>query len=301
MIALVTLWGVVYPLVTDVFQGVIVTVGRPYYDIVAGPLFLALVALMGVGPLLPWRRASGGGLLRLLRFPIIVGVITAAIAVGLGARSFLPALAFGVCGLAAAGILREWLRGTLVRHERGEGYATAFGRLIMSNRPRYGGYIAHIGIVLLAFAATGSSFYSVQDDFSLAPGERAALGSYEVEFLGSAMQARSDRVEHRAAVMVYKDGEPLEQLNPGYAFYPAFSMAATRAGIRQTPVEDLYVLASEFTADGRALFRVHVNPLVIWLWIAGPIMVLGTVVSLWPERQRATVALPALRPAAIRS
>ena len=74
-------------------------------------------------------------------------------------------------------------------------------------------------------------------------------------------------------------------------------MAATRAGIRQTPVEDLYVLASEFSPDGRALFRVHINPLVVWLWIAGPIMVLGTLVSLWPERQRAAVALPVMRPA----
>ena len=297
MIALVTLWGVVYPLVTDVFRGVIVTVGRPYFDIIAGPLFLALVALMGVGPLLPWRRASGRGLLRLLRFPIILGVIVAVVAVALGVRAFLPALAFGVAGLAAAGILREWARGVQVRHAKGEGYLTAFGRLIASNRPRYGGYIAHLGIVLLAFAATGSSFYSVQEDFSLAPGERAALGSYEIEFLGSSAETKPDRIERRAAVLVYKDGQPLEQLNAGFAFYPAFSMAATRAGIRQTPVEDLYVLASEFTPDGRALFRVHVNPLVVWLWIAGPFMVLGTVVSLWPERQRAVAALPSMHAA----
>ena len=296
MIALVTLWGVVYPLVTDVFQGVTVTVGRPYFDIIAGPLFLALVALMGVGPLLPWRRASGSGLLRLMRFPIIVGVIVAALAVGLGARSLLPALAFGVCGIAAAGILREWVKGARVRHSRGESYFTAFTRLIASNRPRYGGYIAHLGIVLVAFAATGSSFYSVQEDFSLAPGERAALGSYEIEFLGSTMQSKSDRVERRAQLMVYKDEQPLEQIEAGFAFYPSFSMAATRAGIRQTPVEDLYVLASEFSPDGRALFRVHINPLVVWLWIAGPIMVLGTLVSLWPERQRASVALPVMRP-----
>ena len=294
MVALVVLWGVVYPLVTDVFQGVIVTVGRPYFDIVAGPLFLALVALMGVGPLLPWRRASASGMLRLLRFPIIVGVIAAVIAVALGARAVLPALAFGVCGLAAAGILREWVKGAQVRHTRGEGWPTAFGRLIMSNRARYGGYIAHLGVVLVAFAATGSSFYSVQEDFSLAPGERAALGSYEIEYLGGSSTPRPDRVERRAAVQVYKDGEALERLEAGFAFYPAFSMAATRAGIRQTPVEDLYVLASEFAPDGRALFRVHINPLVMWLWVAGPIMVLGTVVSLWPERQRAAAALPAM-------
>ncbi|MQG76232.1 MAG: heme lyase CcmF/NrfE family subunit, partial [SAR202 cluster bacterium] len=295
MIALVTLWGVVYPLVTDVFRGVTITVGRPYFDVVAGPLFLALVVLMGVGPLLPWRRASGQSLLRLMRIPIMVGLGTALVSIALGAASFIPALAFGVCGMAAAGIAREWAKGAQVRHNKGENYALAFTRLVSSNRPRYGGYIAHIGIIMVAFAATGSSFYSVQDDFSLLPGERAVLGDYEMEYLGSTTVVKSDRIEQRADVLLYKNGDLIKQLQPGYAFYPSFSMAATRAGIRQTPVEDLYILASEFSEDGRALFRLHINPLIIWLWLAGPVMVFGTVVALWPERQKAAVAISTLR------
>jgi cytochrome c-type biogenesis protein CcmF len=297
MIALVTLWGVVYPLITDVFRGVIITVGRPYFDVVAGPLFLALVVLMGVGPLLPWRRASGSSLLRLMRFPISVGLGTAGASVVLGAADFIPALAFGVCGMAAAGIAREWAKGTQVRHAKGESYPVAFVKLVASNRPRYGGYIAHIGIIMVAFAATGSSFYSVQNDFSLAPGERAVLGDYEMEYLGSTSEIKSDRIEHSADVMLYKNGEFVKRLQPGFAFYPSFSMASTRAGIRQTPIEDLYILASEFTDDGRALFRIHINPLILWLWLAGPVMVFGTVVSLWPERQKAAVAIAGLRDA----
>jgi cytochrome c-type biogenesis protein CcmF len=297
MIALVTLWGVVYPLITDVFRGVIITVGRPYFDVVAGPLFLALVVLMSVGPLLPWRRASGSSLLRLMRFPIVVGLGTAGASVVLGAADFIPALAFGVCGMAAAGIAREWAKGTQVRHAKGESYPVAFVKLVASNRPRYGGYIAHIGIIMVAFAATGSSFYSVQDDFSLAPGERAVLGDYEMEYLGSTSEIKSDRIEHSADVMLYKNGNFVKRLQPGFAFYPSFSMASTRAGIRQTPIEDLYILASEFTDDGRALFRVHINPLILWLWLAGPVMVFGTVVSLWPERQKAAVAIAGLRDA----
>ena len=295
MIALVTLWGVVYPLVTDVFRGVTITVGRPYFDVVAGPLFLALIVLMGVGPLLPWRRASGQSLLRLMRIPIMVGLGTALVSVALGAASFIPALAFGVCGMALTGIVREWAKGTQVRHNKGENYALAFTRLVSSNRPRYGGYIAHIGIIMVAFAATGSSFYSLQDDFSLLPGERAVLGDYEMEYLGSTTVVKSDRIEQRADVILYKNGEVVKRLQPGYAFYPSFSMAATRAGIRQTPVEDLYILASEFSEDGRALFRLHINPLIMWLWLAGPVMVFGTVVALWPERQKAAVAISTLR------
>jgi cytochrome c-type biogenesis protein CcmF len=97
--------------------------------------------------------------------------------------------------------------------------------------------------------------------------------------------------------MLYKNGEFVKRLQPGFAFYPSFSMASTRAGIRQTPIEDLYILASEFTDDGRALFRIHINPLILWLWLAGPVMVFGTVVSLWPERQKAAVAIAGLRDA----
>ena len=98
-------------------------------------------------------------------------------------------------------------------------------------------------------------------------------------------------------VNVYRDGKFVETLNPGYAFYPAHSMAATRAGIRTTPTEDLYIIASEFSDEGSgsALFRVYVNPLVVWMWVAGPLMVLGTVVALWPESRRAASSVVRMR------
>ena len=296
MIAFVTLWGVVYPLLSQTFQGVTVTVGRPYYDTVAGPLFLALVVLMGVGPLLPWRRAAGTAVLRTLRLPLGVGVGVAALVIALGVRSPLPVLAFAVCGYAATGILREWWEGTLARRRRGgEAYPMAFVRLIASNRPRYGGYVAHLGVVMLAFSVTGSAFYSVQRDFNLAIGERATIGAFEIEYLSTSVVPGPDRLDRRAEVQVYRNGEPTTRLSPGYVFYPDFNMASTRAGIRSTPVEDLYIIASEFSEDGSAIFRIYVNPLVVWMWGAGVLLVLGTVVSLWPERARARV--PTVPPA----
>jgi cytochrome c-type biogenesis protein CcmF len=287
-IALAVLWGLVYPLLSQAFQGVIVTVARPFYDTVAGPLFLALVALMGVGPLLPWRRASGRAVMRALAVPLAAALGTAALATTLGVHQPLPLLSFALGALAAAGILREWARGTRVRHARGEGYATAFLRLIASNRPRYGGYIAHLAIVVLGFSVTGSSFYSVTRDVSLARGERATVGRYTIEYVSTRVESKADRLERRATVQVYRGDRPVQALTAGYNFYPAFSMAAARAGIRSTPVEDLYVIANEFSEDGeRALFRVYVNPLVIWMWLAGPLFILGTVVALWPRRQPA--------------
>ena len=294
LIALVVLWGVVYPLLSETIRGVTVTVGQPFYDTMAGPLFLALVFLMGVAPLLPWRRASGRSLRRALLAPGLVALGVAVLTVSLGVRSPLPVLSFSLCSFVAAGILREWAQGARSRHSHGENILASFPRLIASNRPRYGGYIAHLAIVLLAFSATGSSFYSVQEDISLTTGERATVGDYTVEYVSYRTEVKADRVEQRATVNVYRDDKFVETLNPGYVFYPAHSMAATRAGIRTTPVEDLYIIASEFSGEGSALFRVYVNPLIVWMWVAGPLMVLGTVVALWPERRRAasSVGLP---------
>ena len=155
---------------------------------------------------------------------------------------------------------------------------------------------------MLAFSITGSAFYGVTQDVALSVGDRASVGQYEIEYQAASVKPRSDRIERRATVQVYRDDRPLATLDAGYAFYPSFSMAASRAGIRSTLTEDLYIIANEFSEDGQsALFRVYVNPLVIWMWIAGPVMVLGTVVALWPERRRlAATSLPVRRgPAAI--
>ena len=302
MIAMVVLWGLVFPLLSQVIRGAPVTVAAPFYNAVAGPLFLALILLMGVGPLLPWRRGSWRSLWRALAVPVAVALATAALAALLGVHQALPLLSFGLCALVAAGIIREWVRGTQVRSRRGEGIVRAFFGLIAANRPRYGGAIVHLAVVLLAFSITGSSFYSVTRDVALSVGgERATVGRYEIEYLASTLERKSDRVERRATLQVYRDDRPVTTLEAGYAFYPSFSMASTRAGIRSTVVEDLYIIANEFSEDGQsALFRVYVNPLVIWMWIAGPVLILGTVVALWPQRRRlaATSTLARGSPAA---
>jgi cytochrome c-type biogenesis protein CcmF len=195
----------------------------------------------------------------------------------------------------ATGILREWVLGTRVRHLKGENYLTAFLGLMAANRPRYGGYIVHLAMVVLAFSVTGSSFYMTQRDFSLLPGEEATVDGYTIRYIGANVVPRPDRVERSATVAVFKDGKPVTTLKPGFAFYPDFNMSATRAGIRSNPVEDFYVIASEFSDDGRAIFRVHINPLVWWMWVAGPIFLLGTAVSLWPERRRTVVSISELK------
>ena len=297
-IAFVTLWGVVFPLISEIARGSTVTVGEPFYNQVNGPIILALVLLMGVGPLLPWRHATPRGLARALLTPTLIAVAVVVLLAILGVRKPYALVAFGLCALVASGILIEWTRGTISRHRQGDNYALGFLRLIAANRPRYGGYIVHLAIVLLALGVTGSSFYGVERDVILSPGERTEIGGYEIEYLGTRTIQRADRTEFISSVNAYKDGSFVATLAPQRTFYPDFRMASTRAGIRSTPVEDLYIIPSEILDNDSVGFRVFVNPLVWWMWVAGPVLILGTLIALWPQRVPGVVRVrqPAPRP-----
>ena len=288
-IAFVTLWGVIYPIVSDIVQGEIVTVGQPFYDQVNGPLFLLLIFLMGVAPFMPWRHASWSNLRQALMVPLVSAIAVAGILILAGVTKPWAVASFALCALVVAGIFREWVRGALSRHKMGESYPVAFARLIAGNRPRYGGYVVHLAIVLLALGITGSSFYDIQRDVVLSPGESADVGDYTIKYMGSSALERADRTEAKAEIQVFQGGSFLGTYYPRRDFYPGANMASTKAAIRSTPIEDLYIIPGEFLEDGRAVFRVHINPLVMWIWMAGPLLFLGVLVTLWPQREAAPV------------
>ena len=292
-VAFVTLWGTVFPIFSEAAQDTTITVGQPFFNRVNGPMLLVLVFLMGVGPLLPWRRASGRSLVR--AYPIGAAVLTGAVLAIAGLRQPVPLVGFATCALVATGIVHEWVRGTRSRHARGEGYLVAFSRLLAGNRPRYGGYIVHLGIITLAVGAIGSSFYSVQRDLVMRPGDSASLGKYTFRYLDVSRTSFRDREEDVAKFEVFSGDSYLGIMRPFRAFYPEFRMAATRGAIRSTPLEDFYIVPSEFSDDGRAVFRVLINPLVWWMWASGPLLCLGVLLALTPQRQPApaTLRLPA--------
>ncbi len=296
-IAFVTLWGVVFPLISEVFKGDTVSVGEPFYNQVNGPIMLALIFFMGVGPLLPWRRATFKTLKGVLVSPVLVGVAVVVLLAVLGVRKPYPMAAFGICGMVTGGILLEWARGTRSRHGQGDNYVMGFLKLIAANRPRYGGYVVHLAVVMLALGVVGSSFYEVQEDVILAPGERAEVGGYEIEYVGTEVSQRVDRQESATTLNIYRNGSFMRTLTARRDFYPAFSMSSTRAGIHSTPVEDLYIVPSETREDGSSGFRILVNPLVWWIWVAGPVFMLGTVISLWPRRSPVPFLAREMQPA----
>ena len=314
-IAFVTLWGTVYPLISRLTSGEEVTVARPFYDQVNGPLMLGLIFLMGIGPMLPWRRANWASIRRALAVPAGVAVIVVVVLMAVGLRpstgSGAYALAgFGLAAFVATGILMEWLRGARARVRAltsgssgvptwVQDYASAFVHLIWANRPRYGGYIVHLSVLMVLLGIVGTSFFNSQKDVVLSPGETATIENYEIRYLGTAVVPFGNRTEFISSVEVYRDGELLDTISPNRAFYPNHNMASTRAAIRSTPVEDFYVVPSENLPDGDVGFRLLVNPLIWWMWVAGPVMILGTIIALWPEPSRVASRVAASSRAAV--
>ena len=287
VVAFVTLWGTIFPVFSEAADDTVITIGRPFFDRVNGPILLLIVVLMGIGPLLPWRRSTTASLIRALRVPVIAALLTLIALLIVGIRQPVALVAFGSVSLAVGGILAEWFRGTRSRHRRGESYHTAFFNLLSGNRPRYGGYIVHLGIAMLAIGAIASSFFSVQRDIAMKPGDVASFGDYTFRYVGAIHTIHPDRAESIAAFDVWKGQQLTGRMEAFRAFYPTFRIASTKGAIRSTPIEDFYIVPSEFGADDQAVFRVLINPMVWWMWASGPVMVLGILVGLWPARQPA--------------
>ena len=293
LVAFVTLWGTIFPVFSEAADDTVITVGRPFFDRVNGPILLLIVILMGIGPLLPWRRSTTQSLVRALRAPLVAALLTLVILLIVGVRQPWALIAFASVGLAVGGILTEWFRGTRSRHRRGEAYPAAFLNLLSGNRPRYGGYIVHLGIAMLAVGITASSFFSVQRDIAMIPGDVASFGDYTFRYVGAVHTVHPDRAESIAAFDVWKGEQLTGRMEAFRAFYPTFRIASTKGAIRSTPIEDFYIVPSEFGADDQAVFRVLINPMVWWMWASGPVMVLGILVGLWPARQPAPAVVRA--------
>jgi cytochrome c-type biogenesis protein CcmF len=285
-IAFITLWGTIFPLIADLLNNETVSVGPPFYNRMNGPLILCLLVLMAIAPMLPWRRARLSQIWGMLRFPVALAVVVACVLVIVGVRLPLAVASFSIVSLVIGSVLQEWVRGVLVRHQRGESYGKAFIRLVLSNRSRYGGYIVHLGITLLAIGATGSSFYAMQEDFSLAPGETVEIGNYSIRYVSLQSEEFGNRLEEEALFDVTRGGYHIGDMKPVRAFYPGHNVGATKAAIWSTPLEDFYIVPSQFDENGRGVFRVHVFPLVWWMWASVPILVLGTLVAISPRTAR---------------
>ena len=285
--ALTVLWGVVYPILSEAVRGVAVTVGAPYYDFFVIVFGLPLVLLMGIGPLVAWRRASLRSLGAQVLWPSAAALAAGTVLLAAGAGSHLAGLvAYTFAVFVLAAIVLEFARGTRARKALGrESWLGAFSSLVGRNRRRYGGYVVHAAVVLLLVGAAGIGGYSKTAEAKLEPGETTRVGDYALTYLGSVDRRAANAQELRARLAVSRGGERLGEIAAGKNRYFAERQTSNEVAIRTDLLraEDLFVIADQFNRDGSVFVKAIVNPLVNLIWLSGFVFVLGSLIAMWPD------------------
>jgi len=285
--AFTVFFGTVFPLLSEAVRGVKVSVGAPFFNQVNVPLFLSLIFLMGVGPLIAWRRASTENLRRNFVGPILVGVAAAALFFALGVRSALATLSLALAVFVTATIALDLVRATRARLRSGESAPRAMAGLLVRHNRRYGGFIVHLGILVIALGITGSQAWSVQTETTLRQGEVAQLAGYRIRFDGLAGSQESNHFRVVGHFTVTNGRATPAVMRPAKKFYPQESSPIAGVDYHLGLREDLYVVLGDFARDGsQATIKVQVNRLVSWIWIGGLILTLGAALAILPERRR---------------
>ena len=280
--------GTIFPLISEAVVGVQVSVGAPYFNSVTVPLFLLLVFLMGVGPMIAWRKASWDNLRRNFLWPSVASLLFALLLFGWKVRDFFPLLGFTLLAFVVLTILFDTALAVRSRHRiAGEGIFSALATLARKNQRRYGGFIVHLGVVLITMGIAGSMGYSVEREATLRTGESLSLGRYHILFEGlkGSQQPTHFRVE--GAFRVFNKGEDLGILSPALKFFPAQQSPVGRAVYRSNISDDLYLILSGFSElkENQATLKILVRPMVMWMWVGGLVILLGTIVAVWPFRK----------------
>ncbi|MBI5166734.1 MAG: heme lyase CcmF/NrfE family subunit [candidate division NC10 bacterium] len=284
-IAFTVLWGTFFPILSEGVRGVKITVGPPFYNQVVIPIGLALIFITGVCPLIAWRKASMTNLKKNFLQPLVTALVGGALLFIFGVRHLLALLSLALLIFVTATIVLEFYRGTRARHEMaGEGYLRAFFILIARNKRRYGGYIIHLGVLMVILAITGGA-YKVEKEATLKKGEEMQINQYVLRYEGLSLYPTQTQQVAAATVTVFNQGKKVGKLTTEKVFHKDEQQPHTRVAIRMTLKEDLYIILAGFDESGTATFRFIINPLMVWMWLGGFVMALGTIIVMWPDKR----------------
>ncbi|MEL6338475.1 MAG: heme lyase CcmF/NrfE family subunit [Myxococcota bacterium] len=281
------LLGTVFPLITEAVRGVQVSVGEPYFDRMAIPIGLAMVFMMGVGPILPWGKPKLDVVLRSFVSPTIAGLVVAAASVALGIHAPMVVLTLSLCGFATVVSLEQifgpvWER----KRRRGESLGAAIQRVASGHRRRVGGHIVHLAVFLIVAAIAVSSAYKVSAEASLERGQSMELGRYTLTYDNTFVREYPHKRSVFARIEVRKGDKLVDVLEPRLNFYERQREPIGTPDVRSGFGSDLYLSLLSYRPDGtRVGLRAFKIPMVVWLWWAIPLIALGSVVSLWPKRR----------------
>ncbi len=293
--------GTLFPLVAEAVRGVKVSVGEPFFNKMTLPMMVALIFLMGVGPALPWKKAAGPELKGKLLPGAILGVLFAAAALVAGARGAYSVLAFLFAGFALGVNVREFVVGANARvRAHGESWLVALSRLVSGNRRRYGGYTAHIGVVLVTLGVAASSTFKQEQEATLKPGESITVAGHTLRFKAAWGREEQQR-QVIGATMEWMDGERVRAtIEPRMNYYPTQDAPVPTPEVKSTLRGDIYLNLMAFKQDGsNVTVKVIWEPLVPWIWMGGLVLCLGALIGVLPGRKRTADAPVVVRAPAL--
>ena len=307
------MWGTMFPLISEGITGQEISVGPPFFNRVNLPIGIVLLALVGIGPVIAWRRATRKNLSKNFATPVVVGLVTGAGLFAIGARHPLALVTWSISAFVLTIIATEFWKGTRARARiEGEGYALALFHLVTRNRRRWGGYIVHVGFVMVCIAFAGAA-YNTDNRFNVQPGDVVEVSSpfghtYQLTYEGLSVSiGRGQRNllwQAIATVSIAVDGDPKGIRTTEKRVYVTADNQMTEVGIRSTVQEDLYLILSALNDTNGALnnqagaqgidLQVLIKPLVNWIWIGTFMLAIGTIIALWPsvDRHRAGRSAP---------
>jgi cytochrome c-type biogenesis protein CcmF len=286
--AFFVLFATMFPTLSEAVTGERLTVAAPFFTKWMLPIGLILLFLTGVGPLLAWRKSTLHNVRDQFLWPTVSAVATAGTLAALGMRVWSSGLCFALCAFVTGTVVQEfWRGGNVRRRNTGTDLLTAIVGLVGRNKRRYGGYIVHLGIVLVFLGFAGNGFKQ-DTQVSLKPGQQASLGGFTVRNDGLKVSDDGQKRMVTGYISVFRDGKQIDMLYPArWYFRKHESEPTTEVAIRRTFAEDLYlVLAvdSQSLASQSANLEIHLNPLVNWIWLGFGVLALGTGIALLPER-----------------
>ncbi len=292
------LLGTTWPLINEAVSGEKISVGEPYFDRWGVPLGFLIVFLMGVGPALPWGRASSQTIVKRFIPPAVAGVVTVVGAWAAGLHEAWPVATFGVSAFALVVTLQEMAAPGLARwRSKGGNPVGALLTAAVRTRRRTGGYIVHLGVVIVAVGVAASSGWRSQKEFTLMEGQSLDHGGYTLTYLGAETVRESNRSLEQANFHVAKGDRSLGELHPAMNHYGRMPNPIPTPAVRSVPAEDLYLsLVQVDTNAGTVSLQVIVEPMIWWIWFGGGVMALGTIMAVWPTRRR--LAAVSRRPSA---
>ncbi len=281
------LWGTLFPVISEKFTGEKISVDAPFFNKINIPIAMFLLLLTGVGPLIAWRKSSFDSLRRAFLWPTVAGLVVDAVLLAMGVRSFYAIVSFGLCAFVLVSIAMEFVKGAnAIASKDKSNFISSVIELTHRNTRRYGGYLVHVGVVIMFIGFTGKAF-DERTTVEISKGDTVTLGKYRLHLVNVEQGQNENYRWQKIVVEASRNGQVIATLQPEKRLYLAKKEPASEVAIRRRPSEDLYINFAGLSDDGeKVVMEAYVFPLVSWIWMGYWVVLAGTIICLIPSKSR---------------